>query len=59
MSVQIENKIISALTGPKTLAEIAERIGEREYAVLTVLSNLLMEGTVKRGGKLFWLAARP
>lgn len=56
MSVRMEVKIISALTGPKTLEEIADRVGERKVAILAALQDLQDEGTVKRGGKLFWLA---
>lgn len=56
MGPAVEIKIISALTGPSTLGELADRIGVRAKDVLTVLAILETEGTVKRQGKLFWLA---
>lgn len=61
MGVKTENRVIAALTGPSTLAEIARRAGIKEHEALTTLSNLLMEGTVKRNTGypcLFWLANR-
>lgn len=56
MSVATEVKVISVLTGPMTLGEIADRAGELPKVVLPVLTSLLAEGTVKRQGSLFWLA---
>ena len=51
-----EVKVISALSGPSTLGEIADRVGIRQVELLATLQSLIDEGTVKRQGKLFWLA---
>lgn len=58
MSVSTEVKVISALTGPSTLGELADRVGVRQVELLATLQNLIDEGTVKRQGKLFRLANR-
>ncbi len=56
MSVTTEVKVISARTGPSTLGELADRVGVRAVELMATLQDLIDEGTVKRQGKLFWLA---
>ncbi len=56
MSVTTEVRVISALTGPSTLGELADRVGVRQVELLATLQDLIDEGTVKRRGNLFWLA---
>jgi hypothetical protein len=56
MSVTKEVQVISALTGPSTLGDLADRVGVRQVELLATLQDLIDEGTVKRQGNLFWLA---
>lgn len=56
MSPTKEVQVISALFSPSTLGELADRVGIRQVELLATLQSLIDEGTVKRQGKLFWLA---
>jgi hypothetical protein len=56
MGPATEVKVISALTGPSTLGELADRVGVRQVELLATLQDLIDEGTIKRRGNLFWLA---